>query len=57
MLHKGEIREVGTHSELLALGKIYARLYALQYAGSRELAALRWWVVDGARRAEPRAPE
>lgn len=35
VLHKGEVREVGTHAELLALGKIYARLYELQYAGSR----------------------
>jgi len=36
VLHKGEVREVGTHAELLALGRIYARLYALQYAGPRE---------------------
>lgn len=34
VLHKGEVREVGTHAELLALGRIYARLYALQYAGA-----------------------
>jgi ABC-type multidrug transport system fused ATPase/permease subunit len=36
VLHKGQIREVGTHAELLALGRIYARLYALQYAGPLE---------------------
>jgi len=36
VLHKGEVREVGTHEELLALGKIYARLYELQYAGLRD---------------------
>ena len=35
VLHKGEVREVGTHAELLALGQIYARLYELQYAGGR----------------------
>jgi len=33
VLHKGEVREVGTHAELLALGRVYARLYELQYAG------------------------
>jgi ATP-binding cassette, subfamily B, multidrug efflux pump len=31
VLHKGEIREKGTHQELLALGGIYYRLYQLQY--------------------------
>jgi ATP-binding cassette subfamily B protein len=33
VLHKGAVREVGTHEELLRLGRIYARLYELQYAG------------------------
>jgi ATP-binding cassette subfamily B multidrug efflux pump len=33
VLHKGEIREVGTHSELLARQGIYYRLYQLQLAG------------------------
>lgn len=31
VLHKGEIREVGTHQELLALEGIYYKLYQLQY--------------------------
>ncbi len=31
VLHKGEIREIGTHQELLALGGIYYKLYQLQY--------------------------
>ncbi len=31
-LHKGEVREQGTHEELLAAGGIYRRLYRLQYA-------------------------
>jgi len=31
VLHKGEIRESGTHQELLARGGIYSRLYQLQY--------------------------
>ena len=32
VLHKGELREQGTHAELLARDGIYARLYRLQYA-------------------------
>ena len=32
-LHKGKIREVGTHRELLAKRGIYYRLYQMQYAG------------------------
>lgn len=31
VLHKGKIREQGTHSELLALGGVYSKLYELQY--------------------------
>ena len=31
VLHKGQIREYGTHQELLAMKGIYSRLYALQY--------------------------
>ncbi|OGB98468.1 antibiotic ABC transporter ATP-binding protein [candidate division KSB1 bacterium RBG_16_48_16] len=31
-LHKGQIREIGTHEELLARRGIYYRLYELQYA-------------------------
>jgi ATP-binding cassette subfamily B protein len=31
VLHKGEIREMGTHQELLSLGGIYHTLYRLQY--------------------------
>jgi ATP-binding cassette subfamily B multidrug efflux pump len=31
VLHKGEIRETGTHQELLTLNGIYRRLYELQY--------------------------
>ncbi|MDE3057191.1 MAG: ABC transporter ATP-binding protein [Bacteroidota bacterium] len=31
VLHKGEIREMGTHQQLLAHGGIYYKLYQLQY--------------------------
>jgi ATP-binding cassette subfamily B multidrug efflux pump len=38
VLHKGELREQGTHAELLAKGGIYARLHELQYGRQREVA-------------------
>ncbi|MFQ5889102.1 MAG: ABC transporter ATP-binding protein [Gemmatimonadota bacterium] len=31
VLHRGEIRETGTHTELLEMGGLYARLYRLQF--------------------------
>jgi ABC-type multidrug transport system fused ATPase/permease subunit len=33
VLHRGEVREEGTHAALLARGGIYARLYRMQYGG------------------------
>jgi ATP-binding cassette subfamily B multidrug efflux pump len=33
VMHRGELREQGTHAELLARGGLYARLHQLQYAG------------------------
>jgi ATP-binding cassette, subfamily B, multidrug efflux pump len=41
VVHKHELREEGTHAELLARGGIYARLYRLQYAGAEKPPALR----------------
>lgn len=38
VLHKGQIREQGTHKELVALGGIYYRLYQLQYKDQERLA-------------------
>ncbi len=35
VMHKGELREEGTHRELLARDGIYARLYRVQYASAR----------------------
>ena len=34
VMHHGEIRETGTHDELLQLGGLYTRLHRLQFAGS-----------------------
>ena len=39
VLHHGEIREQGTHQELLAERGLYWKLYKLQYADSRQLLA------------------
>ncbi len=36
VMHKGEIRESGTHNELLQKGGIYHRLYQLQYKGQEK---------------------
>ena len=37
VLHRGRVRETGTHAELLERDGIYARLYQLQYLGDRSL--------------------
>lgn len=41
VLHRGEVREIGTHAELLGRNGIYAKLYRLQFVGhvAREVAA------------------
>ncbi|MBI5464092.1 MAG: ABC transporter ATP-binding protein [Ignavibacteriales bacterium] len=39
VLHKGEIREMGNHQELLSANGIYRRLYDLQYKDQERLAA------------------
>ncbi len=41
VLHKGELREVGTHQELLARRGIYYRLYQLQYMDQESRTAVR----------------
>ena len=40
VLHRGELREAGTHQELLAMRGIYHRLYELQYQSHAPAAAL-----------------
>jgi ABC-type multidrug transport system fused ATPase/permease subunit len=37
VLHKGRLRESGTHQELLAERGIYFKLFELQYKGSEKL--------------------
>jgi len=39
VMHHGQIREIGTHQELLILGGLYARLHALQSRGGDFAAA------------------
>jgi ATP-binding cassette subfamily B protein len=39
VLHKGEVRERGSHQRLLAQGGLYRRLYELQFAGQERAAA------------------
>ncbi len=38
VMHKGEIREMGTHQELLAMEGIYYKLYRLQYKEQEKVA-------------------
>jgi ATP-binding cassette subfamily B protein len=33
VMHKGRVRETGTHQELMEAGGIYRRLYLLQFDG------------------------
>jgi ATP-binding cassette subfamily B protein len=53
VLHKGELRESGTHQELLAARGIYYRLYRLQFKDAIPLSG----VVTEASHDEARIPE
>ena len=39
MLHKGQVREIGTHWELMKKQGLYYKLYQLQYKQQEPLAA------------------
>jgi ATP-binding cassette subfamily B protein len=39
VMHRGEVRETGTHQELLAHGGLYHKLYQLQYKDQEARAA------------------
>jgi ATP-binding cassette subfamily B protein len=41
VMHRGELREQGTHEELLARGGLYARLHALQFSDDPDVPAPR----------------
>ena len=41
VMHKGELRETGTHQELLARRGLYFKLYQLQYKEQEEAAGAR----------------
>jgi len=48
VMHRGELREQGTHEELLARAGIYARLHALQFSDDPYIAPLRPAPADSA---------
>jgi ATP-binding cassette subfamily B multidrug efflux pump len=56
VLHKGELREQGTHQELLALRGIYYRLYLLQYRDQLRTEAGEVVEVEPRRNAEAFPP-
>ena len=47
VLDRGEIKETGTHDELLRLGGYYAQLYRMQYAGNEEITSQESSSVNG----------
>jgi len=48
VMHHGQVREVGSHRELLALGGLYARLHALQTRGGESVTPVTSRPLDAA---------
>jgi ATP-binding cassette, subfamily B, multidrug efflux pump len=46
VLHRGRVRETGTHAELLAQKGIYSRIYELQYLGGKRTPGPKIWAPD-----------
>jgi ABC-type multidrug transport system fused ATPase/permease subunit len=56
VLHRGQVREIGTHAELMAARGIYYRLHQLQYFGARPDSTLpvRDWLDEPSETIDPR---
>jgi ATP-binding cassette subfamily B protein len=56
VLHHGQVREIGTHAELMAARGIYYRLHQLQYFGARPDSTLpnRDWLDEPSETIDPR---
>ena len=52
VMHKGKLRESGTHQELLALRGIYWKLYQLQYKDQERVARKKAVSRKGAKNAK-----
>src|SRR5262249_23681632 len=46
VLHRGQVRETGTHAELIARRGIYYRLHQLQYFGARPASRSPSWLAE-----------
>ncbi len=52
-MHKGQVREMGTHQQLLAMKGVYYKLYQLQYKDQEMAGAAQSALVNGLPQAAP----